>query len=95
MCRLLFRAAIVALCALYLFSPPAPVPEPTTLMLVGGGLAGWLVRRHRRSSGDVRSRVTAATIALSIAGAMPGYARADTIVIRQGGIALSETRCSR
>ncbi|HEX2445041.1 MAG TPA: PEP-CTERM sorting domain-containing protein [Vicinamibacterales bacterium] len=71
----------------YGFSPsPAPVPEPGTLLLVGGGLAGVLVRRRRKAVRGPIPRATAAIIFLAIAAATPAVARADTIVIRQGGI---------
>jgi hypothetical protein len=57
--------------ASYLFSPPAPVPEPATLLLVGGGLAGVLVRRRRKAVRDPNPRATAAIIFLAIAAATP------------------------
>jgi hypothetical protein len=36
--------------ARYEFQAPAPVPEPATLVLVGSGIVGCLIRRRRRAS---------------------------------------------
>jgi PEP-CTERM motif len=36
--------------ALYEFQTPAAVPEPGTFVLVGSGIAGYLIRRRRRAS---------------------------------------------
>jgi hypothetical protein len=37
--------------ALYEFQTPAVVPEPGTFVLVGSGIAGYLIRRRRRANG--------------------------------------------